>query len=507
VAPATAATVAPASPGRWLYGDPMTAEPRAVSAELDATDQAALVRSGEVSPVELVEAAIARAERVDPELNAIIHRRFDEARAEAAALDPTVGAFPGVPIVLKDLDGSAAGQPLHLGTRFLRDRSYVATVDSELTARFRAAGMVVIGRTNTPELGLVTSTEPEAYGPTRNPWDTGRSTGGSSGGSAAAVASGIVAVGHAGDGGGSIRIPASECGLVGLKPSRGRITLGPELGEAWSGLVARLAVTRTVRDTAAVLDAVQGPAVGDPYWASPPARPYLSEVGADPGSLRVGWVAEPPDGSFRTDPQVAAATKATADLLEQLGHRVDEAHPAGLADPATTGHFLVAFGAWVARDLDRMAEMVGDPVTEDGVEPGTWALAQGGRAVTATQFLAAIDGMHAATRGLTAWWQDHDLLLTPTIPELPPTLGQFRSTPEEPLTGLFRSSPLAAFTAPFNITGQPAMSLPLHESTEGLPIGMQLVAAPGREDLLIRVAAQLEVARPWASRRPGVWAG
>lgn len=491
---------------RPLYGDGMTAEP-AASAELDATAQAALVRSGEVSPLELVDAAIDRAERIDPLLNAVIHRRFEEARAEAAALDPTVGPFPGVPMVLKDLDGSAAGQPLHLGTRFLRDRGYVATVDSELVTRFRAAGMVVIGRTNTPELGLVTSTEPDAYGPTRNPWDTGRSTGGSSGGSAAAVAAGIVAVGHAGDGGGSIRIPASECGLVGLKPSRGRITLGPELGEAWSGLVARLAVTRTVRDTAALLDAVQGPGVGDPYWAPSPARPYLSEVGTDPGSLRIGWVVEPPDGSFRTDPQVAAATRATAELLEELGHRVDEGHPPGLADPATTGHFLVAFGAWVARELDRIADLVGEPVPEDGVEPGTWFLAEGGRAVTATQFLAALDGMQAATRGLVGWWQDHDLLLTPTIPELPPTLGQFTSTVEEPLTGLFRSSPLATFTAPFNLTGQPAVSVPLHESAEGLPIGMQLVAAPGREDLLVRVAAQLEAARPWAHRRPAVWAG
>jgi amidase len=485
----------------------MTAAPHPPSAELDATDQAALVRSGEVSPVELVDAAIDRAERVNPVLNAIIHQRFEEARVEAAAVDPAVGPFPGVPIVLKDLDGAAAGQPLHLGMRFLRDRGHVATVDSELTARFRAAGMVVIGRTNTPELGLVTSTEPAAYGPTCNPWDRSRSTGGSSGGSAAAVAAGIVAVGHAGDGGGSIRIPASACGLVGLKPSRGRITLGPELGEAWSGLVARLAVTHTVRDTAAVLDAVQGPAVGDPYWAPPPERSYLSEVGADPGSLRIGWVAEPPDGSFRTDPQVAAATAATAVLLEGLGHRVDEAHPAGLADPTTTGHFLVAFGAWVARELDRIAELVGEPVPEDGVEPGTWFLAEGGRAVTAAQFLAALDGLHAASRGLVAWWQDNDLLLTPTIPELPPTLGQFTSTPEEPLTGLFRSSPLATFTAPFNITGQPAISVPLHQSVEGVPIGMQLVAAPGREDLLVRVAAQLEAAQPWARRRPGTWAG
>lgn len=476
-------------------------------AALDATAQADLVRSGEVSPLEMVEAAIGRAERVNSELNAIIHERFDRARSEAVAVDPQIGAFPGVPMVLKDLDGASAGEPLHLGTRFLRDRGYVATADSELNVRFSKAGMVVIGRTNTPELGLVTSTEPAAYGPTRNPWDTTRSTGGSSGGSAAAVAAGIVAVGHAGDGGGSIRIPASECGLVGLKPSRGRVTLGPEMGEAWGGLVARLAVTRSVRDAAGLLDAVHGPGVGDPYWACPPVRAYRSEVGADPGSLRIGWVAQPPDGSFVTDPQVAQATRSTADLLLELGHQVTEDHPVGLASADTTGHFLVAFGAWVARELDRMAELAGEPVPEDGVEPGTWFLAEGGRGVSAAQYLAAVEGLHRASRSLVGWWNDHDLLLTPTIAELPPTLGQFASTAEEPLTGLFRSSPLATFTAPFNITGQPAISLPLHLSSEGLPIGVQLVAAPGREDVLIRVASQLESAQPWFGRRPGVWAG
>lgn len=480
-------------------------------AGLDATDQADLVRSGAIRATELVEAAIARAELVDGALHAIIHRRDDAARSDAEALDAsgTAGAlpFPGVPFLLKDLDGTAAGEPLHAGTRFLRDHGYVATADSELTERFRRAGLVALGRTNTPELGLVVTTEPEAYGPTCNPWNPEHSTGGSSGGSAAAVAAGIVPMAHAGDGGGSIRIPASECGLVGLKPSRGRITLGPELGEAWSGLVARLAVTRSVRDTAAILDAVQGPGVGDPYWAAPPTTPYLQEIGAPPGPLRVGWVADPPDGSFTTDPEVHAATRATAELMESLGHHVEEAHPPALDDPATTQHFLVTYGAWVARELDRMGEMVGEPVTADGVEPGTWLLAEGGRAVTAPQFLAALDGLHAGTRRLVAWWNDFDLLLTPTIPELPPRLGEFTPTSDNPFVGLLRSTPLVTFTVPFNISGQPAISLPLHESAAGLPIGMQLVAAPAREDVLIRVAAQLEAALPWANRRPAVWAG
>lgn len=477
-------------------------------AALDATDQAALVASGEMSAVELVQAAIDRAEQVNGRLNAIIHQRYEQALQEAA--DPLGhGPFAGVPFVLKDLDGTMAGEPYYAGTKFLKQHGYVAPVDSELTTRFRQAGLVVIGRTNTPELGLVTTTEPESYGPSRNPWDTDRSTGGSSGGSAAATAAGIVPLAHAGDGGGSIRIPASECGLVGLKPSRGRITAGPEVGESWAGLVSRLAVTHTVRDTAALLDAVAGPGVGDPYWAPPPTRTYASEVGSDAGSLRIGWVAQPPDGSVATDPQVAAATEATATLLESLGHRVEPAYPAPLSEAGHVDHFLVAFGAWVARELDHLAELVGAPLTEDGFEPGTWALAEGGRAVTASQYLEALDGLHAVTRQVVAWWETDgfDLLLTPTIPELPPTLGQFGATPDDPLAGLFRTTPTVAFTAVFNITGQPAISLPLHQSVEGLPIGMQFVAAPAREDVLLRLAGQLEQARPWADRRPSVWAG
>jgi amidase len=477
-------------------------------AALDATDQARLVRRGEVSPRELVEAAVARANAVGPSLNAIIHPRFAAAVAEADRPLPD-GPFRGVPFVLKDLDGVAAGEPMHAGTRFLRDLGHVGAADSELVARFRAAGLVCLGRTNTPELGLVTTTEPEAYGPTRNPWDLERSTGGSSGGSAACVAAGIVPIGHAGDGGGSIRVPAAHCGLVGLKPSRGRSSMGPELGEAWSGLVTRLAVTRSVRDAAALLDATSGPGVGDPYWAPPPTRPYLEELGGPTTPLRIGWTASSFDGAVAVDDEVAAATRATAELVESCGHHVEEAAPGALADGAATGHFLVAFGAWVARELDRLAEATGAELDPAGFEAGTWAIAEGGRAVTATQYLAAIDGLHAVTRATVAWWliDGYDLLLTPTVAELPPTLGQFGSTPEDPLHGLFRTVVPAAFTAPFNITGQPAISLPLHESAGGLPIGMQLVAAPGREDVLLAVAAQLEQAAPWAERRPAVWSG
>lgn len=473
--------------------------------DLDATAQADLVRAGEASPSELVDAAIARARAVGPTLNAIIHPRFEEAATEAAS-HPRTGPFPGVPFVLKDLDGTAAGMPYHGGTRFLKEHGYVAPADSELTTRFREAGLVVIGRTNTPELGLVPTTEPEAYGPSRNPWDLGRSTGGSSGGSAAAVAAGIVPMGHAGDGGGSIRIPAAHCGLVGLKPSRGRITVGPEVGESWGGLVARLAVTRSVRDTAALLDAVAGPGIGDPYWAPPPTCAYLDLLGADPAPLRIGWTDQAFDGTTEVDPQVAAAVAQTAALLEELGHRVEQASPAALDDPATTGHFIVAYGAWVAAELDHLGELVGATPTAEGFEVGTWAIAEAGRSVTAQQYLAAISGLHAFTRRTVGWWEadGYDLLLTPTVPELPPTLGEFASPPDNPLHGTFRSAITVAFTAPFNITGQPAISLPLHQSAEGLPIGVQLVAAPAREDVLVGIAGQLERARPWAERRPEV---
>jgi amidase len=476
-------------------------------AALDATAQAALVRSGEASPAELVQAAIDRARAVGDRLNAIIHPRYDAALAEASG-DLPDGPFRGVPFVLKDLDGTAAGEPFHGGTRFLKEAGYVAPADSELTARFRRAGLVSLGRTNTPELGLVTTTEPEAYGPCRNPWDLERSTGGSSGGSAACVAAGIVPMGHAGDGGGSIRIPASECGLVGLKPTRGRITVGPEAGEAWAGLVARLAVTRSVRDTAALLDAVAGPGVGDPYWAPPPSRPYVDELTAAPTRLRIGWTNRSFDGSIELDPQVAAATEATANLLEQLGHEVVEAAPSALGGD-TLQYFLPAYSSWVARELDELSELTGAPLREDGFEAGTWAIAEAGWATTASQYLAAIEGLHRITREAVAWWEvdGFDLLLTPTIPELPPTLGQFGSTKEEPLNGLFRSAIPAHFTAPFNVSGQPAISVPLHQSTEGLPIGMQFVAAPAHEDVLIRLAAQLEAALPWADRRPVVWSG
>jgi len=300
-------------------------------AALDATAQADLVRRGQVSPCELVDAAIARIERVNPQINAVIIPRFDAARREASAPLPD-GPFRGVPFLLKDLDTFSANDPYHAGTRFLRDAKFVADHDSYLVQKFRAAGFVVVGKTNTPEFGLNVTTEPATYGASRNPWNTAHSTGGSSGGSAAAVAAGLVPAAHASDGGGSVRIPASECGLVGLKPSRGRVSLGPDYGEYWHGLVISHAVTRSVRDCAAILDAIAGPMSGDPYFAPPPTRSYASEAGTAPGRLRIGVLAHIPGSVAKLHSDCAAAVGNAATLLESLGHSVELAYPPALDD-------------------------------------------------------------------------------------------------------------------------------------------------------------------------------
>ena len=474
---------------------------------LDACALAELVRDGTASAAELVDDAIDRIEKLNPELNAVIRTRFDEARREAAGAIPD-GPLRGVPIVLKDLLCATAGEEIHEGVRALKRARYVAEEDQELVRRFRAAGLVVVGRTNTPELGILPTTEPAAYGPSRNPWDTARSTGGSSGGSAAAVASGMVPLGHANDGGGSIRIPASECGLVGLKPSRARVPLGPEWGDVMGGLVCELAVTRSVRDTAAVLDAVAGPAPGDPYAAPPQERPYADEVGADPGRLRVGMQTAAFGGTVATHPDCVAATEAAAGLLESLGHVVEPSHLSALDAPEFVQAFLLVWSAGTAYDVDHhWPAKLGRPLTEDDVEPLTWALADAGRSASAAEFLDARQKLQRISRQVAQWYEGgFDLLLTPTIAEPPPLLGQFDSPADNPLHGLFRAAEVVPFTPAFNVTGQPAISLPLYANGGGLPIGVQLVARYGREDVLIRVAAQLEEATPWARRLPPVGA-
>ena len=474
-------------------------------ATTDATAQADLVRRGRVHPSELVEAAIARIERVNPALNAVIIPLFEKARA-AAVQDVPAGPFQGVPFLLKDIFCYTAGDPHHMGTRVLRDAGFVAPHDTYLAEKFRAAGLLFLGRTNAPEMGTLPTTEPAAYGATRNPWDTTRSTGGSSGGSAAAVASGMVPAAHANDGGGSIRIPASSCGVVGLKPSRGRISFGPDMGDPIAGLACEGVVTRTVRDTAALLDVTAGAMPGDPYTAPPPVRPYHDEVGAAPGRLRIGLLRTAPGGLFPVHHDCTAAAEITARLLAAQGHTIEEAHPAALDELELGQHFSMMYATHTARMQDILGELAGRTLRAEDMDGLNWALAEMGRACSATQYLATVDWLQAWTRRMASWWAGgFDLLLSPTLPSPPPPLGNFDPA-DDPLVAGMRATQHAAFTSPFNMSGQPAVSLPMHWNGDGLPIGIQLAAAYGREDLLVRVAAQLEEAQPWAKRRPPVFA-
>lgn len=461
--------------------------------DLDATGQADAVRRGDCSCEELLDSTIAAIDRLNPTLNAVITRLDDGARAQLRAGLPD-GPFRGVPILMKDLGATLAGTPQYGGTRVRRDRGWRSPHDSELTARLRRAGFVFTGKTNTPELGLSPTTEPDTFGPTRNPWNPDRIVGGSSGGSAAAVASRMVAVAHAGDGGGSIRNPSGACGVAGLKPSRGRVTLGPDIGESWSGCVTEGVIARSVRDIAGVFDCIHGALAGDPSPAPPPLRPYRDELGADPGRLRIGFFVGNDETPGSSDAQAAVA--ACTRLLESLGHHVTDEHPSELDHNRLADLLAVSVAVAVAHELDVIEQETGEPVGPDGVEPATWAFAERGRSLRATDHVQNLDEMHRFARRLTAWWDDHDLLVTPTMAEAPPPIGELKGADVE------RIVRLVPYTAPYNVSGQPAFALPLHWTPDGLPLGIQLVARYGAEDVLFRVAHQLEQAAPWAHRRP-----
>jgi amidase len=470
---------------------------------LDATAQAQLVATGECSASELVEAAIERIERTNPRINAVVVKLYERAREQATGALPD-GPFRGVPLLLKDLGCQVAGMSVYGGTKFLRDRDWKATTDSVLAQRFAAAGFVIVGKTNTPELGLSPTTEPNTFGPTRNPWDPERIVGGSSGGTAAAVAAGLVPLAHAGDGGGSIRNPAGACGLVGLKPSRGRTSVGPQHGEGWGGAVTEHVITRTVRDTAAVLDCVAGPASGDPYYAPPPERPFLEEVGRDPGNLRIGLFSS--NANTPAHPEAGAAVTAAAKLLAALQHQVEDEYPAAL-DETNLGELVgTSVSSSVARELDAYAEMTGDVVGEADVEPATWAMAERGRSLSAAEYLKTIDALHGYGRRLRSWWRElpgedgYDILVTPTMAEPAPPIGSIKGA------SIDRIVRLVPYTMSYNVSGQPAIGLPLHWTAEGLPMGVQLVGRYGSEGLLIRLASQLEEAAPWLDRRPAIHA-
>jgi amidase len=466
---------------------------------MDATTMAELVRDKEVKSIELVEAAIERVERLNPTLNAVITPMYDIAR-EAARAELPQGHFTGVPFLLKDILATYAGVPMAWGSAFTKD--YVPDRDSELVVRQKRAGLITIGKTNTPEFGILPTTEPHAFGPSRNPWNTERTTGGSSGGSSAAVAAGIVPMAHANDGGGSIRIPASCCGLFGLKPTRARNPMGPAVGDVMGGLAVEHCVSRSVRDSAALLDATSGPDIGDPYWAPPPERPYLEEVGTPPRQLHIGFTTQSQTGSPVHEDCVKAVLDA-AKLCEELGHQVDEFNP-DIDGQAMVGPFITAWSAGCSWTVDGMALVTGKEPTEDQFEILTWALYNMGREQSASAYLMAVTALQALSRQVAHMFVDFDIWLTPTLAEPPVPLGTFESPPDNPIYGLMRSADFVPFTPICNVTGQPAMNVPLYWNEEGLPVGTHFIAHFGDEATLFRLAAQLEEARSWADRRPPV---
>lgn len=465
--------------------------------ESDALALASLVNKGEVSATELVETAIAVIERLNPELNAVIHRLYDMGRSMAETVDKTA-PFAGVPFLLKELASSWEGAPNTNASFYLKD--VVATSDTEVVRRMKAAGLVLVGKSNAPENGWSISTEPKLYGPTRNPWKAGITAGGSSGGTAAAVASRMAPIGEASDGAGSIRIPASCCGIVGLKPSRGRVTLAP-LGDYWYGGAYFLCATRTVRDTAAYLDAVAGAVPGDPYTPPTPDESWLNLSSRAPGKLRVAYSVTPPNGTS-IDPQVKSAVLATASVLERLGHTVEE-HDVGLDANAAWDVYTRMTCVQTAAMFDWLEPLVGRPVTERDVEPVTWAIIERGRSTSGIQHISDVEQVRQFGRTIVGDLQPFDLFVTPTLTHLPRPMGYYDMS-ESDLDRYNAKWTDSVFTFPFNISGQPAISLPLGWSEEGIPIGVQLVGRYGDEATVLSVSAQLEQENPWKHRKPPI---
>ena len=486
----------------------------------DATALAELVRAGEVTPLELIDVAVHRLDAVNPAVNAVVYRMDDEARGLAGAVDRGT-VFAGVPFLAKDLQSNYAGHPTSGGSRLMAGR--VQRDDTELVRRVRATGVSVLGKTNVPEFGLLPYTEPELWGPCRNPWALDRTPGGSSGGSAAAVAAGIVPMAGGGDGAGSIRMPASCCGLFGLKPTRGRIPSGPDRGESWRGAAIEHVLTRSVRDSAAMLDATHGPEPGVPYEIAPPRRPFSLEVDADPGCLRVAWTTEPMLGSS-VHPECVEGVAATVSLLAELGHDVVEESPR-VDGPAFARAFLRMMAAELGAELEELTRVLGRKPRRRELEPLTWCLGLLSGAMSAREYADALRVLERCGKSVGRFLTGTDVLLTPTIATPPPKLGALPPRPIEHLqlrmlgalgsgrlvkmAGLIDRTAESAFdftpwTPVFNISGQPTMSVPLHWNAGGLPIGVHFAARVGDEATLLCLAAQLERARPWFERVPGV---
>jgi amidase len=480
----------------------------------DAIALGELVRKGEINPIELLDVSIQRIEETNPKLNAIIHKMYDQARDTAEAWRASIHddkesgpVFCGVPFLLKDLLAEYKGAPFNEGSRAVKD--YVSKLDSELVRRHKAGGLNIIGKTNTSEFGCLPMSASALFGATVNPWDPSLTPGGSSGGSAAAVAAGIVPMAHGNDGGGSIRIPASCCGLFGLKPTRGRNPLGPLFGDLGGGLVCEHAVTRTVRDSAALLDVTSGADVGDPYHAPPKARPFLEEVGRDVVRLKVGFLTSVPEGwseETRLHPDCEFAVKDTARLCESLGHIVEEVNPDQLSHP----HVLRIYGqVWcclIGHIIAYWQRELGRRIEQEELEPLNWEDYQAGLNINGGDYLVAVEELQRCSRKIARWHHDNgfDLLLTPTMRIPPAKLGALEAAIEDPSKGLDIARSFNAFTRIQNLTGQPAMSLPLFWNQDNIPVGVQFAGRFGDEATLFQLAAQLERTRPWASRKPTI---
>lgn len=468
-------------------------------AEYDGLGLAELVRNKDVKPSELVEEAISRAETLNPKLNCVVFQDYERARATAQGALPK-GVFAGVPFLLKDIFGFAEGMPTRLAARFVPP--FPGAHDSLLTARYKAAGLVILGKTNVSEFGLVPTTESRLYGPARNPWNLEYSPGGSSGGAAAAVAARIVPLAHANDGGGSIRVPASCCGLVGLKPTRGRMSYAPDFGDVLDGLANDHVVSRSVRDTAAALDATAGCIEGDPYWAPEPPLSYLAAMATRPKRLRIAFSTKKIDGRS-LPPDCVAAIEHAARLCESLGHIVEEATP-DLNVVALIPAFMTFWAGHLAAGIDHIAHLSGQTPSADRFEGLTWGLYEAGKRITASKYLLAKGAMQLAARQTATFHQHYDVWLSSTLGSPPVRLGTFDLDERDPEKAFAPLIDYVQYTAMQNVTGQPAINLPLHWNEAGLPIGAHFVGRYGDEMTLLQLAAQLEEAVPWAQRRPRI---
>jgi len=488
--------------------------------QYDAMGLAELVRKGEISPAELCEEAIQRIEKLNPKINAVVFRMDEEGRQSARGPLPD-GPFFGVPFLLKDLLAAYAGVPLSDGCRSLKNR--IPDHDSEMVIRFKNAGVVILGKTNTPEFGLMAYSEPELFGPCRNPWNLGHTPGGSSGGAASAVAAGIVPMASGGDGGGSIRIPAAYCGLFGFKPSRGRNPWGPDRGRIWQGAVQEHVISRSVRDSAAMLDATQGADVGAPYEIRPPKRSYLKELESKSGKFRIAFSSRSPVGT-PVHAECVKAVREAADLLEKLGHHVEEKEPE-IDGRALAKSYLIMNFAEVAADIDELAKVLGRKATQADVEQLTWTMGLLGKSFSAADMVDAMRQWDKASRVMGGFFQHFDLYLTPTVAFPAPRIGELKPKPVEVaalkivnslgLGGVLKISGMVdqmaqksfekvPFTQLANVCGLPAMSVPLHWTPDNFPIGVQFIAPFGDEAGLFRLAGQLEKAKPWFEKRPEI---